>query len=579
MTQRIDCQTETILQQATKETGTMNLKASRRTIHPSLHRLLIGGLIVLLAGVMVAESWQLVASRRALNAGDRDLAQRKREWKRLSALDPAPPAGQSADIDNELAEAEETLAALQAESGDRGRGGARPEGAVGVAGPRSDAPEDVAELIRGLHDQARRLGVNVRSDEQFGLDAIKEETSRPGMAASVPRQIEATNSILQSLFVARPAQLVSVQRVRPRELNNRATAVRRRSATAASGAGDPFDADPRLSVREPGLIETTMVRLVFVGRTGTLRHFLNSIQTGDHLMVVDEIRVEPADALHDSHRGGPAGPEPVALLVTAARSRFTVTIESCEIAALTPAAGKTLLERQQTVAAAGCPRWPEPAAQGRGRGWIYDVFTPPSVFLDRQSGAIAAVPADEAPPADSDVKTPDLQLLQVRRGVFRLQLAGYARGRDGLRGIFVDTVTGETVIGRAGDHLARHKILLEQLLLSRSGAREGQRAAAGEPVATAMLMDESTGEEIALTTRGPCLAGPLLALFGSHTTPALRRELKEGDAVECEGVRCQVLRIEMEPPLAVVESLTPGTIDAARQILIPQRLPSTRSIP
>jgi hypothetical protein len=210
--------------------------------------------------------------------------------------------------------------------------------------------------------------------------------------------------------------------------------------------------------------------------------------------------------------------------------------------------------------------------QGRGRGWIYEVFTPPSVFYGWHSRALAAIPADEATPADPEARPLDLQLLQVRRGAFRLALVGYAGGRNDLRGIFKDSVTGETVIARAGDHLAPHRVLLKRILLSRSGAGEGRSAATGEPVATATLMDETTGNEVVLNTRAQSLDGPPLGLFASRKTPSLRHELKEGGSVTCNGVRYRVDRIELEPPLAVVACLTPDGSGADRQILTPQTL-------
>jgi hypothetical protein len=207
--------------------------------------------------------------------------------------------------------------------------------------------------------------------------------------------------------------------------------------------------------------------------------------------------------------------------------------------------------------------------QKRGRGWIYEVFTPPSVFVDRQTHALAAVPADEAAPAEPDARPPDLLLVEVRRGVFRFQLVGYAGERNDLCGIFTDMVTGGTVIGRAGEDIAPQEVLLKQLSLSQPATEKCGTGPTAEPVATATLLDETTGGEVALTTHGHALAGPPLGLFASRKTPDFHREMREGESIACNGVRYRVGRIELDPPLAVVECLTPDGSNVPGTIVLP----------
>jgi len=542
-------------------------------------RLTVSGLMALFAAALLAEGWQLVESRGAAVAAERALAQKNREWKRLAALDPAPTPARAAGIDEERAGAEDALAVLRGELAGSRDGSARLDSATGASGSGPDTPSDAADLIRALHEQARRAAVNVRPEEQFGLAAIGEEAATPESIMALQRQFTATNSVVQALFAAKPSQLVSVQQTRPRGPANRRAAAQQRPAEDGAGAGSAFDIDPRLSVREPGLIETIPIRLTFVGRTATLRQFLNELLAGGDLVAISEVKAEPADPPRDIRRGRPTASEPVASLVNAAQSRFTVTIEYCELAVLHAVADKKPLSAPgQTIRPAGCSCWREPTPQRRGRDWLYEVFTPPSVFYDRHSRALAAIPADEAMPADPDNRPLDLQFLQARRGAFRLQLVGYAGGRNDLRGIFADTVGGETMIGRAGDRLARAGVLLKQILVSRSGVGERSGAATGEPVATATLTDETTGNEVVLTTRAQSPGGPPLGLFSSRKTPALRRELKEGESVTCNGVRYRVDRIELEPPLAVVACLTPGGDRADRQILTPQTSPSAADV-
>jgi len=249
------------------------------------------------------------------------------------------------------------------------------------------------------------------------------------------------------------------------------------------------------------------------------------------------------------------------MLFAGAQSRFTITVEYCELAARVPDGrganqplsahrpgdmGGAPMPRGQGIPPAGSGEHPEPgfgpvadekagaasvpsttrSLAGSGpsprRRRVDEAGSTRSLRRRRCSmtgaAALAAIPPDEAPPAGPDTRPLDVQLIQVRRGAFRLQLVGYAGGRNDLCGIFADAVTGETVIGRAGDRLTRHRVRLKQLDLGRSRAGADPGAATGEPVATATLLDETTGDEVALTTRGPSLAGSPLGVFASRKT-------------------------------------------------------------
>ena len=71
--------------------------------------------------------------------------------------------------------------------------------------------------------------------------------------------------------------------------------------------------------------------------------------------------------------------------------------------------------------------WGSPAAQKRGREWIYDAFTPPEIFYNARSKAFTVKP----PSSLLDEETLEafgLELVAVRPEPFRLQLIGYDGG-------------------------------------------------------------------------------------------------------------------------------------------------------
>lgn len=483
-----------------------------------MHRLsfrhFILGLTTLWLLVLFAEGWMLIDGSSEVRAEQRRFAQARREVGRLASLDPPPTETRAASIEKELAVAEDVLACLQAGFADDGRAAARPAG-----------------------------------------------TS------------DATDCVLGALLAARPAQVLSVQCARPHGSAPRKGPARPQSGDAAAGEGDLFDFDPSLSVREAGVIETVPLRLTFTGRTATLRQFLNQLSTGRQVVAICGIAAGPVATTDASHRGKSTGTEPVALVVQPVLSKFVVTVEFCELA-LTRAAENGPSPASEMKAEARHPpcAWPGPTPQKRGRGWIYEIFTPPTVFSDRRSHSLAAISAEEAMPGDSGLPPSDLQLLQVRKKPFRLRLVGFAGEQKDLRGIFTDTTTGSAVIGRAGERLAGLRVRLKQLALERAdcGAKGTY-----ERVTTATVVNEETGEEVALSTHGPSPAGAPLALFASMKDPAWRCELKEGESVAFDGARLSVERVELDPPLAVVTCAPADGAKATNHVLLAQGVPDS----
>jgi hypothetical protein len=262
------------------------------------------------------------------------------------------------------------------------------------------------------------------------------------------------------------------------------------------------------------------------------------------------------------------------MIVRPALSRFSVTAEFCEIIpSPLPVNGRPVPSAGPTGALTKPRRWTEPPAQRRGQGWVYDVFTPPSLYYDPRARLLSAMPATEAVRADPADAAPDLELLAVRRGPFRLQRVGYAGGADDRRGIFANINTGGTVIGRAGERLAGQGLTVKSLSLKCPGAGIDGSAATGDLVATAIVTDESTDEEMVLTNREQCLAGAPVGLFMSRKTPGFRRELREGESITVNGVNYCIERIDLQPPQVVVVYAGPGEIEPRIRTFAPQGAP------
>jgi hypothetical protein len=498
------------------------------------HRLFVGAGLLATA-ILAAEGALLAVSRRSANRAARVLEKRSRECHALTAGNPAPTPAQTVRIEAELAQARASLQALEFRLGWAGAAAAGPP-----ASP-TDAFFDLTGFVRLMEAKAARAEVGVKAGERFGFSAYVHDGPPPALLAAIDRQRRMATTLLEALFAAHPDRLDGVLREGPKDPP---------AATRDRDSPDFFAMDPRWSLGAAGVVEATAFRVAFSGHSAALRHFLNRLAAADLPMVVRGVAVEPAGESSPARPVAASAPPPLAPLVRPVRSRFLVTVECWELIGASPRPGDSPPPVPVVPDPGGS--WPEPQAQPRGREWLYDLFTPPAIFWDPRGPTLrAAAPADPMP-AGSAGRPPDLELLQVRRGVFRVQLVGYAGGPDGLRGIFADAASGETVIGRGGERLAGSQVTVRRLRLDRRQGEANGDTAEREAAAIAVVVEDGTDREIELTTRGPCLAGAPVGLFGSRCGREFRREARAGESFMLNGASYCVEQIDLQPPQAVV---------------------------
>jgi hypothetical protein len=536
------------------------------------------GLAVIFTAVVLAAGWSLHGSGRTAQSAALVLAQKRQECQRLDALNPPPTAAQAAAIEADLAQAEGVLAALREEFWNATPTAFRP-GASNTPTSRTDAFFDLTGFVKSMREQAERAGVNLRAEEQFGFAAYAHEGPAPDLIAAIQSQRQVAACLLGALFAAHPRQLLAVQRTEPRGIIPATSPAGQPGGVAPAGEADAFDFDPRLSIRDPEVKESAAFRLTFTGHTATLRRFLNKLAACDLPVVVRNVAVEPVVLDPLPRKAPPGDPDSSVQAVRPALSRFAVTVESCELVGPpAPAHGARRVESGQASLNGALRRWVEPTAQRRGPGWIYDVFTSPAVHYDPRSGTLTATPAPELGSADTDEVALDLELLEVRRELSRLQLVGYAGGPEDRSGIFLDLRTGETLIGHAGDRLAGCGFSVKRIVVTRAGAGIRDSAATGEPVAMATVADETTGHDVVLTGRGRCWSDAPLAVFASRKTLGFRRELRVGESVAVNGASYCVKHIDLDPPSVVIATVTAAGAVPAFHTLTPRHPPVATAV-
>jgi hypothetical protein len=128
--------------------------------------------------------------------------------------------------------------------------------------------------------------ITVPKDFAFGFEQYFKQATPPGdarVAATLDKQRQILSYLLNKLFAADPASIVSVKR----EVLERPTAGGR-----GEGSGDKgFQINKAVSARVPGAIDTLAFSLTFTGYTDSLRGFLNNLAKFELPIVVRSIEV------------------------------------------------------------------------------------------------------------------------------------------------------------------------------------------------------------------------------------------------------------------------------------------------
>jgi hypothetical protein len=311
--------------------------------------LLFAGLCVAAVAACVVQGWFTYTTReRARRAAIQLEAKRsERDW--LARQSPALTGENARAIAADVAVAEKRLAALRAI----------------LAGhtwltPAPVRPVEAYFALASFNEKMRALAarqqIALRAEERFGFATYANEGPESDLLGAVHRQRVVMQHVLETLFEARPRSLVVAVRERPLTDAQRAA---RHTASANAGAGDVdpsaaspptrsagqladfFEADSRLRLQVPGLVDGELYRVEFTGQTPALRAFLNALATSPLPLFVRAVEVAPdaADAASIAGNVAAAETKPSAPVPLVAQnfSKFAVVLECVEVAPAAPA--------------------------------------------------------------------------------------------------------------------------------------------------------------------------------------------------------------------------------------------------
>jgi hypothetical protein len=164
--------------------------------------------------------------------------------------------------------------------------------------------------------------------------------------------------------------------------------------------------------------------------------------------------------------------------------------------------------------------WPEATEQSTG--WLYDVFTPPQIFIDAD-GRFSIVPITPPPPPVPF----GVYLAEIRRNLYRLQLEGYIEedASDVSQSLllFVDEATQGQVRARPGDTKPNYGFEVRDFNIERVETDDGGI----EKVATATIYDQRRDEVIQLVHGKQRYDAGITVVIRSEQDPSVNIELTE----------------------------------------------------
>ncbi len=217
-------------------------------------------------------------------------------------------------------------------------------------------------------------------------------------------------------------------------------------------------------------------------------------------------------------------------------------------------------EVPETSRRAPSAEWNPPAAQSRGPGWTYEVFTPPAILRDNPSGRWALDLPESGAPAE-------LELIAIKREPYRLQLTGYFGGPGNYTAVFAREKSPGVVLAREGFSFEPLGLILQSF---------AKRGAGGEPdaPAEAVLLDRETGEKITLICGRQKLTDVPFAVVQAGPAGDPPVELREGDSFHSTESDYRVEHITLEPAEISLTAISSDPAQIKRCVLHVAREPT-----
>lgn len=205
----------------------------------------------------------------------------------------------------------------------------------------------------------------------------------------------------------------------------------------------------------------------------------------------------------------------------------------------------------------GGVEWNDPAVGAGELDWVFDVFTPPVIFYNRETGRFSVTrPEVELFVAENAAGTPfGLELLRVEPELYRLQIVGYA-GYDGDEwGIFQNEETGEGFVAQAGARIDALDLELRSMKVRREDLIVPDSMPLREIVGVAEIWDSKTREMVKLSSSGRRMTNSPIAFVRDAVTGE-EFQVQAGDRLTSGETDYEIQTVRFSPAEMRVQKVT-----------------------
>lgn len=215
--------------------------------------------------------------------------------------------------------------------------------------------------------------------------------------------------------------------------------------------------------------------------------------------------------------------------------------------------------------------WNPPVAQSRGAEWTYDLFTPPEIRFDARTRRFAVMSPDEA--VGGRNLAPGLELMEVKREPFRLQLVGYLGAEGHYLGAFEDRRSSEVILAESGRSLPELGLVITEITVHPAPGRDDGMSVSPR-VATAVVRDLRTGDSTTLTSSELSYSDELRALLVTREDEDESiSEYRAGEELESGDQSYRIARLELDPPAAELTPVSSTSRPHVRLVVAAKPLP------
>jgi hypothetical protein len=198
--------------------------------------------------------------------------------------------------------------------------------------------------------------------------------------------------------------------------------------------------------------------------------------------------------------------------------------------------------------------WPLPAEQSSG--WIYDVFTPPKIYINLETGQWVSEGWKPPPPPEPF----GLYLAELDRARYRIQLLGYIEEdfKDATKSLLlmVNEETDKNLRVRIGDSVEAGEFEVVDFSIERVFGDDGSITKR----ATATIIDLRSGETVELTHGEPLYTDVIAILLLSKEDPTIAwRPAAVGETLENERGTYRLDAIDLESATLTINKTFPNS--------------------